>query len=178
MIDSKKDYRNYIVSDRKANGINYKGFIGKIKYLCRILYDRRYLYIEYLRKEEYYSNTKAKLYNPLFYAFVKYRRQRLGEILGFTISKNCLGKGVRLAHYGSIIINGKAKVGDNCVIHGCVNIAKNVIIGNNVYIGPGAKILPDVTIADNIKIGANSVVTKSFLDQGVTIIGVPAKVIK
>ena len=55
-----------------------------------------------------------------------------------------------------------------------MNIAQNCKIGNNVYIAPGVKILPDAEIADNIRIGANAVVTKSFLEPGITIAGVPA----
>jgi serine O-acetyltransferase len=49
------------------------------------------------------------------------------------------------------------------------------IIGNNVYIGTGARILGNITIAHNVVIGANSVVTKSITEQGITVAGVPAK---
>ena len=45
-------------------------------------------------------------------------------------------------------------------------------------IGVGAKIIGGVTIADNIKIGAGAVVVSSFYEEGVTIGGVPAKIIK
>lgn len=51
-------------------------------------------------------------------------------------------------------------------------------IGNNVEIGFGAVIIGKIKIADGIKIGANSVVTKSFLEPNITIAGVPAKKIK
>jgi acetyltransferase-like isoleucine patch superfamily enzyme len=47
-------------------------------------------------------------------------------------------------------------------------------IGNNVYIGNNAMIMPGVTIADDCIIGAGSIVTKSFLDHGIIIAGVPA----
>lgn len=42
-------------------------------------------------------------------------------------------------------------------------------------IGSGAKIIGNVKIADNCVIGANSVVIKDFLEEGITIAGVPAK---
>ena len=51
-------------------------------------------------------------------------------------------------------------------------------LGNNVDIGYGAVLIGDITIADDIKIGANAVVNKSFTEPGVTIAGVPAKVVK
>lgn len=50
-------------------------------------------------------------------------------------------------------------------------------IGDNVYIGPGAKIYGPIKIGHNCVIGANSVVTKSFEECGLTIAGVPAKII-
>ena len=55
---------------------------------------------------------------------------------------------------------------------------KAPIIGKNVDIGFGAVIIGDVKIADNCVIGANAVVTKSFLEQGTVICGVPAREIK
>ena len=63
------------------------------------------------------------------------------------------------------------KAGSNCRIHAGVNI------GNNVYIGPGAKLYGKITIGDNAAIGANSVVNKD-VPAGVTVAGVPAKMIK
>lgn len=50
-----------------------------------------------------------------------------------------------------------------------------IIIKNNVYIGNDCLILPGVTIASNIIIAAGSVVTKSFIDEGIIIGGNPAK---
>ena len=43
-------------------------------------------------------------------------------------------------------------------------------IGDNVFIGTGAKIIGAIRVADNISIGANSVVTKDFLEPGITIV--------
>lgn len=54
-------------------------------------------------------------------------------------------------------------------------IVGRIEIGNNCFIGTGVIILPGVTIADNCVIGAGSVVTKSFLEKGSVIAGVPAK---
>lgn len=44
--------------------------------------------------------------------------------------------------------------------------------------GYGSVIIGNVKIADNIRIGANSVVTKTFMEEGITIAGVPAKKIE
>lgn len=100
----------------------------------------------------------------------------------FSIPINCVGKGLCIAHIGQIIINPYASIGENCRIHVGVNIGADArisnavpIIGNNVYIGAGAKIFGQIEIADGIAIGANAVVNKSFLEENISIAGVPAK---
>lgn len=122
--------------------------------------------------------------NRLLAKYYSYRVISLGLKCGFTIARNCVGKGLSLAHVGNVIINSSAKVGENCRIHAGVNIGtaagtsdQTPTIGNNVYIGPGAKIFGKNVIADGIAIGANSVVNKSFEVPNVTIAGVPAKII-
>ena len=93
------------------------------------------------------------------------------------------GKCLKVYH-NNIVINDKAIIGNNVVLHGNNCIGNNgtdekcPIIGNNVDIGYGAILIGDITIADNIKIGANSVVTKSFFEEGIVIAGVPAKKIR
>jgi len=103
--------------------------------------------------------------------------------LGFSIPLNVFGPGLGIAHYGTIVVNGNAKVGANCRIHIAVNIGANggkeaPQLGDNVYIGPGAKIFGDIRIADHVKIGANAVVNKSFDEEGAVIVGIPAKRVK
>ncbi|MDO5157086.1 MAG: hypothetical protein Q4D51_14105 [Eubacteriales bacterium] len=63
----------------------------------------------------------------------------------------------------------------------CVNIGRNhasddvPTIGDNIYIGPGAKLFGSITIADGCAIGAGAVVTKSFMNPGMNIVGNPAR---
>jgi serine O-acetyltransferase len=82
-------------------------------------------------------------------------------------------------HRGTIVVNDKARIGDNCRIHVCVNIGEAnggaPTIGNNVYIGPGAKIFGPITIADGVTIGANAVVNKSITTPNISIGGIPAR---
>ena len=90
-----------------------------------------------------------------------------------------------------LIINPRSKIGKNCRIHAGVNIGGAggfvnkfdpdkiyaPILGDNCYIGPGAKLFGGIIIGANCVIGANSVVNKSFDKNGVTIAGVPAKIV-
>ena len=142
-------------------------------------YIRRYL--RFLRKEEQYTFTKQK--KMLAYCY-KACKNRLGSRLGFIISAGCFAEGLQIEHYGSIIVNPKARIGRNCKIHGncCIGSTggypdDSPIIGDNVDIGQGAQILGGIRIADGVRIGAGAVVVKDILDSGVTVVGVPGKII-
>lgn len=101
--------------------------------------------------------------------------------LGFCIPPNTFEGGLRINHYGLIVVNPEAKIGKWCDIHQGVNIGMGYdgvpTVGNNVWIGPGAKIFGNITIADECAIGANAVVNKSFYEPRVTIAGIPARVV-
>ena len=107
-----------------------------------------------------------------------------GIRLGFDIPTNVFDYGLRINHYGYLVVNGGARIGKFCDIHQGVNIGQNVepgsvpTIGDNVWIGPGAKLFGKITIANRIMIGANAVVNKSFLEENITIAGVPARKVK
>ena len=51
------------------------------------------------------------------------------------------------------------------------------VIGDNVEFGVGSSVIGGIQIANNVKIGAGAVVTKDILEEGATVIGVPAHVI-
>ena len=145
-----------------------------------IIHDHDYLlykYIKYLRKTEYYCGQ-----NKILFELYQRRKNKMGARLGITIWHNCAGEGLRIWHYGSVIINGRAKLGKNCQLHGenCIGNKGDFdkaapTIGDNVDIGIGAKVIGDIYIADDVKIGANAVVTKSCFTKGATLVGIPAR---
>ncbi|PKG22111.1 serine acetyltransferase [Niallia nealsonii] len=139
-------------------------------------------YQRLLRKSEYLkSQGKKSAFASKRYNWSLRKLKQVGSKLGFSIHPQSFGPGLKIPHYGSVTVNKKARIGKNCEIHSGVNIGahKGVApkIGNNVYIGPGAKIFGNVKIGNNVSIGANSVVTKDLPDN-VTVVGVPAKIIK
>lgn len=139
----------------------------------------RYQYL--LRKEEYYRYIKPNIILAQYY---RYRKNILGEKLGFTIGRGAFGPGLRIWHYGNIVVNGGAKIGRNCVLHGdnCIGNTGfknlNPVLGDNVDIGVGAKIIGNVTIGNNVIIGAGAVVNKSICEDNVVVAGVPARIVK
>lgn len=138
-------------------------------------------YIRLLRAEERFTFEKPNKLKSFWY---KARKNRLGSRLGFIISAGCFGEGLKLEHYGSVIVNPKSRIGRNCTIHGncCIGSTggypdDSPVIGDNVDIGQFAQILGGIRIADNVRIGAGAVVVKDVLEPGVTVVGVPAHIV-
>ena len=105
----------------------------------------------------------------------------LGSVLELEIGLNSYKEGLTIYHQ-NCIINYEARIGKNAKFHGlnCVGNTEEGVptIGDNVEFGVGASVIGNVSIADNVKIGAGAVVTKSVLEVGAVIAGIPAKKIK
>ena len=179
MIHTKEDLREYLKCDKRHLEINYHRPRWN---------DDIWRFEIALRYHEFYYNNKTCILNKFLCKYWAWRHHKLGVRLGFTIPVNACGKGLRLSHYGSVVINGAAKIGDFCDIHsgvkrgrrggGKINSANVPVVGNYVWIGPGAKLFGKIRIADHCQIGANAVVNKSFEVPHSVIVGCPAKVIK
>ena len=173
MITDKKSYKYYLERDLKAYQLEKISFFNYWWMDC-VRFQRR------LRKIEYLHNVRqSNIFCRFQLLFLEIINHRLAIRLGFSISKNVFGAGLCIVHYGTIVVNSRAKIGENCRFHPSTSIGEyNGIptIGNNVYIGPGAKIFGGITVGNNVAIGANSVVNSNIPDN-VTIGGIPAKVI-
>ena len=138
-IETKLDLQNYLEADRMALGVkNRKPKLSQSVY--RFEYSLRHL--------EYYTNVNEKsLLHNLLKRYWKIRNFIDSIICGFEIPVNVFGKGLSIAHKGTIVVNANVRVGERCRLHTCVNIGTmpgvgNIapIIGNDAYIGPGAKL--------------------------------------
>jgi len=182
MITSKQEYIHYLNSDKIALGIKN----ATIKQKIRLFLFPNYIwnFQKILRKSEYYKNCRRDFIGKLIYVYFRRRLDKYSLKLGFSIPENVFGPGLAIVHYGSIVVNGAAKVGKNCRIHASTNIGasggskKAPIIGDNVYIGPGAIIFGEITIGNNNAISANATVNKTIEEENKMIAGTPAKVIK
>jgi serine O-acetyltransferase len=174
MIETRKDYLLYLEKDRLA--------LAQTRKRPRLFADEVWKFERRLRKLEYATNCRRSLFWKPAFLLLKFRFRRLSIRLGFDIPCNVFGPGLSIAHYGTIIVNGAARIGANCRIHAGVNIGTKAghtflapKIGDSVYIGPGAKLFGPIEIAAGIAIGANSVVNKSFTEPNISIAGVPAR---
>jgi sugar O-acyltransferase (sialic acid O-acetyltransferase NeuD family) len=104
-----------------------------------------------------------------------------------------IGHGTLLAPH--VIITTQVRIGNHCILNVKSSISHDCIIGDFVNINPGATICGRVTIGDGAYIGAGAVVKDRIhigrgviigagavvvrdLPDGVTAVGVPARVIK
>jgi len=181
MIKSKQDLKEYLEADKKALDIRNR---KKPKLLHDVIWSYQIL----LRKCEYYQNCRKDILGRLYCKYLKLKLVKRNHKLGFSIPLNVFDKGLSIAHYGTIVINANASVGEYCRLHEGVTIGVTgadykdrdgkdnaAKIGNRVFIATGAKIIGRVTIADGVAIGANSVVVKDILEPNTTWGGVPAK---
>lgn len=167
MIENKKDYKNYLTADAKAN--------GKKRKFCIPWWDIVWKQLKLLRKYEYHLNCYRKgIFRKIILGYDKIKYKKISVLTGLSIPPNTFGKGLTIYHHGCVIVNSGCRGGDYVTLQMGVNIAADTVIGNNVYIAPGVKIAAHVIIPDNCIIGYNTVVTRSLKDVG-TYVGAPAK---
>lgn len=114
---------------------------------------------------------------------IRFLVERIIEITtGISIPAQArIGKGLRIHHFGGIIIHSEAVIGEVCTMYQGVTLGDlggrgiAPCVGNHVLIGAGAKLLGNITIGDRSRIGANAVVLTS-VPPGCLAIGVPAEV--
>ncbi|MBI1300042.1 MAG: serine O-acetyltransferase [Alphaproteobacteria bacterium] len=99
-----------------------------------------------------------------------------------------IGRRCFIDHGTGVVIGETAVIEDDVTIYhgvtlggigriGVVDGKRHPTVRVGAIIGAGAQVLGDITIGENARVGANSVVT-SNVDDGCTVIGVPARAIK
>jgi serine O-acetyltransferase len=114
-----------------------------------------------------------------------YLWQKMVEIItGISIPAAAkIGHSFYIGHFGGIIINAAAIIGDNCNISQGVTIGVSgrgtkrgvPVLGSNIYIGANTVIAGKITVGNNCVIGAVSLVIDSIPDNAVGF-GVPFEI--
>jgi serine O-acetyltransferase len=161
MIRSYAEYRAYLAADLAAHNVD--GNLTRWHWHYRMSRPALH-FLRVLRQSEYLNNCYRGPFRSLVCGMLKIRRKSLGTKLGFEISENIFGPGLRIPHIGAITVNGKAKVGANCTLHPCTLIGERngaPVIGDDCYIGNGAKIYGPIEIGDGTRLGPNVVIFRS-----------------
>lgn len=179
LIGSWADLKSYVQADFRSRGQRLSLWV--------ILADPVARFTLVMRLYEFVLNTCKP--RPIERAVLIWLR-RLSVKLGFSLGPNVFGPGVAIVHYGLLIIDPTTRIGKNCRIHMGTHIggAAQFVppeethkysprIGDNVYLGPGCKLYGPIVIGDDCVVGANAVVTRSFTQKGLVLVGVPARVI-
>jgi serine O-acetyltransferase len=94
-----------------------------------------------------------------------------------------IGKGLRIHHFGGIILHSGVILGEHCTIYHGVTLGDRgghggaPRVGHRVLIGAGAKLIGEIKVGDDCVIGANAVVHTSVPAQHLAV-GVPATIKK
>lgn len=168
MINSKQELKFYIQADRMMNrGCLKWSLCNRLLHIISPDYIMRYL--ETLRKTEFYSQ-----HGGVFRYYYKWKLQRLGMKLGFTIAQNVFGYGLVIPHYGTIVVGSGNTIGNYCVLHtGICITAGEKEIGDGLYVSTGARILGNVKLGNYVTVAANAVVNKPEGDNAL-LVGIPA----
>ena len=128
----------------------------------------------------------ASCKNRFFFLINKWKLNRLSRKTLIQIHpETSIGKGFYIGHFGQIIINPKAIIGENCCVAAGVTIGQEnrgkrkgtPIIGNRVWIGTNAVIVGRVSIGNEVLIAPNAFVNFDVPDRSV-VIGNPAKIVR
>lgn len=129
-------------------------------------------YIIEWRKASFYSKKS------LLGICHRLRLKALSEKSGIQIpTETKIGKGLLIAHFGTIIINPKVVMGENINIAPGVIIGKanrgekqgTPVIGSNVWIGANSVIVGNITIGDDVMIAPNAYVNMDVPSHSIVI---------
>lgn len=141
-----KELKELIASDLYRYGIQNEKDLSLIS--RHELYGFRYMKV--LRKTKFYKDRRKHVRYIIYRLKLMYYTEKYGFSIPYSTE---IGKSFYLGHKGSIIVNYKAKIGNN------VNLAQGVTIG----VANGGKHKGVPIISDNVWIGANSTVVGGII---------------
>ena len=104
---------------------------------------------------------------------------------GFQIPKEVqIGKGLMIKHFGCIVVNPTAVIGENCYLSHGITIGQTnrgklqgvPVLGNRVWMGTNSVVVGNIKIGDNVLIAPNAFVNMDVPANSI-VIGNPARII-
>ena len=167
----KSDYAKY-----KKYGANF---------IAIVFFTQGFWAIFQYRIAHYCCKTRIPILKQIVISFFLVWQKLIEIVTGISLPYRAeIGSHLYIGHFGNIIINANAVIGNNCNISQGVTIGVSgrgnkrgvPTVGDNVYIGANAVVAGKITVGDNCMIAANSLVVRP-VKSNCTIMGVPAKII-
>ena len=128
------------------------------------------------------------LYTHGFKTLARWLAKRMRVKFGADIHPAAtIGRRFSIDHGMGIVIGGTAVIGDDCMLYQGVtlgmkattfeDVKRHPTLGNNVLVGANAVILGNITVGSGARVGAGAVVVED-VPQDVTVVGVPARVVR
>ena len=168
-----KEYRKVIDEDYKFNA----SFRGVKKLPKDVLESYEWNFIKCYRK---YQCNQCNVWA----SFYKMKLHKLELKTGIDFEDNInIGKGLIIGHWGKIVVNGQAKLGDQVFITHGVTIGRDVrgkragvpTIGNRVCVRTNSTIVGNIIIGDDVLIAPNTFVNFDVPSHSI-VIGNPASI--
>ena len=93
-----------------------------------------------------------------------------------------IGPGLRIHHFGPVVVHAEARIGANCTLRHGVTIGNRreggpvPVLEDDVELGAYAQVLGGVRVGRGATVGALSLVLND-VPEGATVVGVPARVV-
>ena len=139
-------------------------------------------FLRAFRMAQYYRNRKMCILQYLYWELKKRRLAVKTHIQIPTITR--IGKGLYIGHFGRVIVNPRAVLGNNITINTGVTIGQTnrgkmqgvPTIADNVWIGTNAVIVGGINVGTDVLIAPNAFVNFDVPPHSV-VVGNPAKII-
>lgn len=158
-------WKNRLEEDLRAMGLPGH---WKVQYIAT---NRIACFVRLLRLTEH-RRSQSGLASKALYVVTRLLYDRLSERMGFDIPLGVFGPGLSIAHRGTIVVNGDARIGKNCRIHPGVTIGASngeaPKIGDNVFIGPGVGVFGGVVIGQGAVLGPHSLINSDIPSASTT----------
>jgi UDP-perosamine 4-acetyltransferase len=104
------------------------------------------------------------------------RIDQTAQVLPGCVINHSATIGANVVLYSGVIVEHDCTISDHAYLSPRVTLCGGSTVGARSFIGAGATVLPGVTIGADVIVGAGAVVTRN-VPEGLTVMGVPAKVV-
>ncbi|ARV13816.1 serine O-acetyltransferase [Polaribacter sp. SA4-12] len=169
----------------KTDILKYKKYSGKSSLVLLLTTQGLWALFVYRSSNYIYkSKLPSIIKKPLLLVSIIFQKW-IEIVSGISIPYSCsIGHSFYIGHFGGIIINSNAIIGNNCNISQGVTIGVSgrgnkrgvPVLDDNIYIGANSVLAGNIKIGSNCVIAANSLIIDN-IEKNSTVIGVPAKII-